>query len=325
MEAVLDVERRVGVEVGGRPAGAREVVPEGRQVRRDADRRSGGVLLARRCHSGQQRGDRGGRPRGRCPGALGLPRAGEDAIDLRRRRPPAAVEPDRVAARGVEEEDDQGVVSPAGLDDPQIRDHDAGGGVSDETEHSGRVGGDRQVLVSESGSGVEGPLQDRRRSGLGGAPSIVTVRVAVPGACAAQAKRRRPAAAPASGQVSGSPAGTRTPSWRTRDGSTTMAGAAVARSGRSVPAACRGSPQAARARAATRPTTSRREPRPSRPRVAAGEPGRADRAQARAQVAQRPKRVMSWLSSLKPRGVSARRSGGQASTSKTRSQTRQRK
>ena len=162
MEAVLDVERRVGVEVSGRPAGAREVVSQGLEVRRDADRRAGGVLLGCRYHSGQQRGDRGGRPRRRCPGALGLPGVGEDAIEMRRRRSPAAVEPDRVAARGVEEEDDQGVVLRAGLHDPQIRDHDAGGRVGDEGEGGGGVGGDRHVLVGEPGSRVENAL-DRRQ------------------------------------------------------------------------------------------------------------------------------------------------------------------
>ncbi len=151
-EAVAGVERRVGDEGRRGPTRPAQVRRDRGHAGDDTERRAVGAFLDSRDASGQKRGDRRNRPGGRGVGAVGLPGAAEDRVEVGARRVGAAIEPECIASRRVEEQKKDRIRSRVGPHDTQIGKEKRPGGIQPQPQsRSGARSGNLPILVEEDG------------------------------------------------------------------------------------------------------------------------------------------------------------------------------
>ena len=200
-EAVAGVERRVGDEGRRGPTRPAQVRRDRGHAGDDAERRAVGALQDGRDASGQKGGDRRDRPGGRGVGAVGLPGAAEDRVEVGARRVGAAIEPESVASRRVEEQKKDRVRPRIGPHDTHVGEKERSGGIQPQAQaRSGARSGKLPILVEEdgrAGSLREPPRRapDRSRGTAAGRQQLRDERdVSV-------ARRRRPGQAQASARA----------------------------------------------------------------------------------------------------------------------------
>ena len=164
-ETVAGVERRVGDEGGRGPARSAQILRERGHAGDDAERRSVRALLNGRDASGHERSHRRDRPGGRSVGALGLPGAAEDRVEVRARRVGRAVETERVAPGRVEHQEQDRVRSRIGAHDAQVGEEKRSGWFQPQAQpRSGGRSGELPVFVVELGGTASRGEPPRRAS-----------------------------------------------------------------------------------------------------------------------------------------------------------------